>query len=147
MAKRDPEKTARNRIIKELSSQLEQMLPEVLEETGLRSVGSLHGKIGGKNAFYIDLKNAVINSPEEYLSLWLKGLKETALDAGAEKMHRDLYDFLNSHGSAKKYLRIFLHRTYLREYESLSKSRPLIEEAELWVGQNNADYGLLGTVS
>jgi hypothetical protein len=34
---------------------------------------------------------------------------------------------------------------YLRNYEALSKKRPLDEEAAIWIGQNNADYGLLIT--
>ncbi|MGJ7530777.1 hypothetical protein [Variovorax sp. GB1P17] len=36
-------------------------------------------------------------------------------------------------------------RTYLRQYDALSKKRPLVEEAEIWIGQKNAAYGLLVT--
>lgn len=142
MTKRDLEKTARNKIDKQLTQDLKAMESEVLSDTGM-TLKSFHSTIGGKNAYYIDLKNAVINSPEEYLSIWLNGLKEKAEDISSEKMHRNFYDFLSSHDSVKKYLKIFLHRTYWREYDNLSKNRPLIEEAELWIGQNNADYGLL----
>ena len=36
-----------------------------------------------------------------------------------------------------EYTILFLERTYLRNYEALSKVRPSIEEAEIWIGQEN----------
>jgi hypothetical protein len=64
MAKRDPEKTARNKIIDELTEKLRSMEAAVLKKTGIDSVHSLHGKIGGKFAEYIDIKNEVITSAD-----------------------------------------------------------------------------------
>lgn len=40
---------------------------------------------------------------------------------------------------------VFLRRVYYRNIDALSKKRPTVEEAEVWIGQNNADYGLLIT--
>ena len=77
MAKRDPEKTARNRIISDLSNQLDDLLPEVLAKTGFQNVHSLNAKIGSKFNEYIDIKNEVITSPEHFISLWLQGYEET----------------------------------------------------------------------
>ncbi len=34
------------------------------------------------------------------------------------------------------------HRTYIREYENLSKSRSDTENAIIWIEQNHANYGL-----
>lgn len=142
MAKRDPEKTARNKIIKELSSQLKQMLPQVLQETEAKSELSLHAYFATRKADYIDLKNEVIPSAEHYISLFIKGLKADLHDEG-ESAYSNFYDKLQSSKIAKEYLAIFLRRTFLREYENISKIRPHEKAAELWIGQNNADYGLL----
>ena len=60
MAKRDPKKAARNKLAKQLSDQINNLLPAVLKETGIETQSSLHGKYGGKFADYIDIKNAVI---------------------------------------------------------------------------------------
>jgi hypothetical protein len=40
---------------------------------------------------------------------------------------------------------LFLERSYLKHFEELSKRRPRVEEAAIWIGQNSADYGLLVT--
>jgi len=42
-------------------------------------------------------------------------------------------------------LRLFVTRTFLRNCDALSKARPRVEEAEIWIGQNNASYGILVT--
>jgi len=44
-----------------------------------------------------------------------------------------------------EYTTLFLKRTYLRNYEVLSRVRPSVEEAEMWIGQENASYGILVT--
>lgn len=36
-----------------------------------------------------------------------------------------------------------MRRSYLTHYDELSKNRPTVEEAEIWIGQQNANYGLL----
>lgn len=45
----------------------------------------------------------------------------------------------------RDYLYLFLQRTFLRHINSYTKARPKIEESEIWIGQNNADYGILIT--
>ena len=145
MAKRDPEKTARNRIDKQMSADLKVMLPKVLACTGFDSEHSLHGKIGGKFADYIDIKNAVIHSQEHFVSLWLQGYKER-LEAGFGYGNAyETYELLQKHKIFREYLFLFLRRTYIRYYDSLSKKRPRVEDAEIWIGQQNASYGLLVT--
>lgn len=41
------------------------------------------------------------------------------------------------------YLDLFLRRSYLKHYGELYRKRPYVDEAEIWIGQNDADYGLL----
>ena len=36
-----------------------------------------------------------------------------------------------------------MKRSYLKHFDELSKNRPIVEDAELWIGQKNANYGLL----
>jgi len=144
MAKRDPEKTARNIKIAKLSKKLKEMLPQVLEETGARNEHSLHAYFATRKAQYIDLKHEVIPSAEHYLSLFLKGLKNDLLDEG-DTNYGFFYQSLFNSEIAKKYLAIFFQRTFLREYENLSKKRPHANTAAIWMGQNNADFGLFVT--
>lgn len=148
MAKRDPETTARNKIIKEMSATLKAMLPEVLDKTGFHSEHSLHGKIGSKFADYIDIKNEVIYSSKHFISLWLQGYEADLKSRGNFKENSNSYKtylLLREHKIFKDYLFLFLERTYLRNIEALSKKRPRVEDAEIWIGQKNADYGLLIT--
>ncbi|TWI20299.1 hypothetical protein [Sphingobacterium siyangense] len=149
MAKRNPELTARNRIINQLTEEMNTLLPAVLKKTGFTNVHSLHGKIGGKFDEYIDIQNDVITSSEHFISLWLQGYKQTLLDrhitAEGGSMIYETYSLLQTHKVFKEYLMLFLRRTYLRNYEALSKKRPSIEDAEIYIGQNNANYGILIT--
>lgn len=152
MAKRDPEKTARNKRISQLSDELKELRDEVMEEMGSFSISSLHGVIGGKHAQYIDIKSEVIYSPEDFIARWLRGFKEHVEviennyygkeDSNIYRLHQLLKA---NNRSVKEYLYKFLSRTYLKNYEALSKKRPSIEEAEIWIGQTNANYGLLVT--
>jgi len=145
MAPRDPEKTARNRFINGLTAQLKDLLPDVLAETGLTSEYSLNGLYGGKHADYIDIKNEVITSPDHFVVLYLEGFKKKAEASGSAASHPQNLELLRRSPKLQEYLFLFLKRTYLRNIEALSKKRPIVEEAAVWIGQNNADYGLLIT--
>ena len=144
MAKRDPDKSARNRIIKRLKAELNDLLPDVLDVTGLASEASLNAKIGSKNDEFFDLKTEVINTPEEFINKWLKGLK-ARVNSYHSPNHKWILDAIKKHKSFKKYLMLFLERSYLKHFEELSKSRPNPSQSELWIGQTNANYGLLVT--
>lgn len=148
MPKRDPELTARNKIINGLSQEIKDLLPEVLKVTGFDSVFSLNGKIGGKFAQFIDIQNEVITSPDHFISLWLQGYKEDLQSRGSYAENSNLYEtyrLLQKHSVFKDYLFLFLRRVYLRNFDALSKKRPTIEDAEIYIGQNNANYGILVT--
>jgi hypothetical protein len=83
MAPRDPRKTARNKMIEAMKGELRSIVDQVLEETGIDNEQSLNAIIGNKTDYVIDLKNAVINSPEHYVLLWTEGFK-SILDKGRE---------------------------------------------------------------
>jgi len=144
MAKRDPDKTARNRIIANLKKELRILLPKVLRITGRRSEASLNAIIGSKNDKFFDLNNDVIHSHEEFVNLWLQGLKRS-VDRGLSPSHSWIYKNAIRHKSFKKYLLLFLKRSYLKHFEELSKNRPNPSQSEIWIGQENANYGLLVT--
>ncbi len=148
MAKRDPELTARNKLINGLSIKIKSLLPEVLEKTEFYSVSSLNGKIGGKFDQFIDIKNEVITSSDHFISLWLQGYKDELESRGSYVENSNLYEtykLLQKHSVFKDYLFLFLKRVYLRNFSALSKKRPTIEDSEIYIGQNNANYGILIT--
>jgi len=142
MAKRDPNKTARNRIIEAIKLKLRQLLPTVLSEVGLESEQSLNAKIGSKNDKFFDLKHDVIYSQEEFVSRWIEGLKISALKDDVHA-HVRLWLDLKRHKTFREYTVLFLKRSYLKHFDELSKNRPSVEDAAIWIGQNNAHYGLL----
>lgn len=149
MAVRDPEKTLRNKKIKELTKQIKQLLPEVLAVSGYKNELSLNATYGGKYAHYIDIKNEIIDTPEQFISLYFQGylkrLEEYKFCAEKGNPYFDAYFNITEHKIVYDWILLFLRRTYLREYENLSKERPTIEESGVWIGQNNASYGLFVT--
>ncbi|MCB8878572.1 hypothetical protein [Acidisoma silvae] len=146
MAKRDPEKTARNKEIAELTGKLRGILPNVFKQTGYKTEATVNATIGSKSDSFIDLKHEVINSSEEFIQIWLQGLKaEADTDRLYPNAIDELWQKLQDSRAFQDYLLIFLRRSYLKHYDELSKARPLTEQAELWIGQNSADWGLLVT--
>lgn len=147
MVKRDPAKTARNKKIKELTEQIKSKLPEVLDLTGYKSEQSLNATFGGKYAEYIDIKNEIIDTPEQFISLYFQGfqrnLEEYSIFADKSNPYFRAYYNVKDNPVVLEWLKLFLSRTFLREYEQLSKKRPTVEESEIWIGQENANYGLL----
>lgn len=142
MAKRDPNKSARNRIIKTIKEKLRFLLPDVLAVSGIPSEQSLNAQIGSRNDDFFDLKHDVINSQEQFASQWLQGLKTSALTHGVAS-DVWLWNLIRAHKVFQEYTVLFLKRSYLTHFDELSKNRPLVESAELWIGQQNANYGLL----
>jgi len=142
MAKRDPNKTARNRIIATLKEKLRTLLPTVLAETGVKSEQQLNAKLGSKNDDFFDLKNDVIHSHDQFVSFWLEGLKNEAL-ANPVGAFRWIWNNLKKYEHFREYTLLFLKRSYLLHFDELSKNRPFVEDAEIWIGQDRANYGLL----
>ncbi len=143
MAPHDPVKTARNELIETMKGQLRVLLPQVLKETGIQGEASLNAKIGGKAAHFINLRDEVISSPDQYRSLFLQGFESCLSTGPYENAYDRLYQTLKASAAAQEYLMLFVNRSYLKHYDELSKKRPNVEEAEVWIGQNKADYGIL----
>ena len=123
------------------------MLTKVLSETGYASEHTLNAVIGGKAAHFIDLHHEVILSPDQYATLYMKGFKAAMSPAGSHfpNAHRRNYETIKKSAAAQKYFMLFLKRSYLKHIDELSKVRPHLSQSEIWIGQNNADYGLLIT--
>jgi len=144
MAKRDPNKSARNRLIENLKEELRKLLPAVLEETGEPSEATLNATLGSKNDEFFDLKHDVIHSQDQFVNQWLAGLKAAAMEQQGGSVSW-IWKSLKKYPNFRKYTLLFLERSYLRHFEELSKNRPSLDESELWIGQKNADYGLFVT--
>ena len=144
MAQRDPNKAARNRIIKNITKRMRDILPLALSETNISNQASLNAKIGSKADRFFDLKTEVIHSHFEFTNKWLTGLKRAAAnDSGAACVW--INNALRTSASFKEYLLLFLKRSYLKRFDELSKNRPSENDSEVWIGQENATYGLLVT--
>lgn len=142
MAERDPDKSARNRIITNIKKELRDILPDVISATGVTNEQSLNAKIGSKSDKFINLKNEVIHSHEEFINKWLQGLKKN-VTISQSPAHKWIYNNAKKHDVFKKYLLLFLKRSYMKHFEELSKNRPKPSSSEIWIGQNYANYGLL----
>ncbi|NEY92172.1 topoisomerase II [Tabrizicola oligotrophica] len=153
MAKRDPNKTARNKRDAEITEKLKALWPMVSADTGIDDQQSLNALIGGKAATFIDLKHTVIRSADEYTSHYLAGFKKARETDGwtaggtsfsAETLKKN-HTTLTISKAVKEYFLLFLQRSFLRHYDELVRERPSAADAEVWIGQNNSDYGLLIT--
>lgn len=143
MAKRDPIKTARNKRIEAMKADLRAMLPAVLAEKDFPSEASLNATIGGKADEFIDLHHEVILSPEQYVTCYMRGFKAAMSPPGPfANSHRRNYERFQSSKAAQRYFMLFLKRSYLKHFDELSRTRPQLTQSEIWIGQNNADYGL-----
>lgn len=153
MAKRDPNKTARNRRGKEITSELTKLWPQVSIDSGYDNQLSFNALIGGKAATFINLKEKVIKSADEYISEYLSGFKKARERDGwtaggtpfsATTLKSNL-DTLTKTKATKQYFLLFLQRSFLRHYDELFRNRPSAADSEIWIGQNNSDYGILIT--
>lgn len=154
MARRDPNKTARNRKVAAIKEQRRELLPHVLEEIApigdgcYDSEASLNAFIGSKTDTYINLKDEIIKTPMEYMSKWISGLKKTAIDP---KIHpNSSHKVMNSLLSGdfphfRRYVSLFLEGSFLKHYEEHYKKKPKITECEYWFGNNSDEFGFLIT--
>ena len=151
MAKRDPNKTARNRKIEELKRDLCSLQQKVFYEIKhiypqYNTENKLNAFIGSKTGEYLNLHNDVIKTPLEYQSLWIKGFLKESKKKYPSARHKRMNDLLTGdYPYFKKYVYKFLERSFLKHYEELYKVRPKIDESEYWFGNNNDEFGLLVT--
>jgi hypothetical protein len=145
----EEELKAREKLDEELTAQLKVLLPIVLAKTGFHSVHSLNAKIGGKHGHYVDVRNAVVYSPDHFITLWLDAFKDVVNNyksiGQTSRNEVGTFELLKAHKEFQDYLFLFLKRTYIRYVDSLSKKKPQAEDSEMWIGQKNANYGILVT--
>src|SRR5262249_27719457 len=111
-----------------------------------KTESSLNALIGGKAANFIDLHHEVILSADAYVNLYLSGFKAALSPPGTfENNHRRNYEIIRTSKAAQEYFLLFLRRSYLKHYDELVRVRPRLEKSQIWIGQNNADYGLFIT--
>lgn len=148
MAKRDPRKTALNKAIEEMGETLRALRSHAMGVVGAPSVGSLHGLIGGKNAEFINVRQEIVTSPDQYVGFWLRGFL-AALDQRRpplpDSSYWKLFYAMRGDDQFLDYVLTFLKRTYLKNADALSRTRPTLAQAEMWFGKNNCDYGLFVT--
>lgn len=152
MAKRDPNKTARNKMVEAIQVQRRALQSKVFAELAAVEDGkycneaSLNAFIGSKTNDYIKLTEAVINSPLEYKSKWIVGLKKMAALPGSGPRHRRMHALMGgNYPNFKRYVSLFLEGSFLKHYEEHYKIKPKIEESEYWFGNNDDVFGLLVT--
>lgn len=155
MAKRDPNKTARNKMIEAIKVQRRSLQPKVFTELQNIENGkycneqSLNAFIGSKAEEYLDLKDNVIGSPLEYSSMWMNGLKKACQNSktlGTDPRHERMHRLVTgAFPNFKTYLRLFLDGSFLKHYEEFYKKKPKVAESEYWFGNNDDAYGFLVT--
>ncbi len=128
-----------------MTEELRTMLPDVLRETKFKNEQSLNATIGGKAAEFIDLHHEVILSPEQYVTLYMRGFKSAISPEEAlyPNSHRENFEEFKRSRVAQRYFILFLKRSFLKHFDELTRTRPHLSKSEIWIGQNNADYGIL----
>lgn len=142
MARVKSENAARKELVKGMTKALKAMQSDVLIETGWASEAVLNAKIGSKHDWFFDLKNQVVDSCEEFASLWLKKLQE---QAKTKKTCADLLERFNRLPAFREYCILYIQRSLAIHFKELSRTRPTVDESTLWIGNNNAEYGILVT--
>lgn len=156
MGKRDPNKTARNKYIRELKEQKREILPKAIAEISIHdeyerysTENTLNAFIGSKTGEYLELSSEVSKSPIEYQQKWLEGLKKKAFHSKITQRnprHLRLFKLVaGDFPNFQQYLLVFLETSYLRHYEEHYKEKPKISESEYWFGANNDVFGILVT--
>lgn len=155
MAKRDPNKTARNRMIQGIKDKRRAIQAAVFNDLKYFEGGkycneqSLNAFIGSKSDEYLHLHDDVISTPMEYVSRWLSGLKKATVQSkitGADPRHVRMHGLIHgNYPNFKKYLSLFLESSFLKHYDEHYKTKPKLDESTYWFGNNDDEFGLLVT--
>jgi hypothetical protein len=155
MARRDPNKTARNHMIRAIKDQRRALQTSVfveledVENGKYCNEASLNAFIGSKSDEYIKLRDDVIKSPVEFKSKWLAGLKKVVAASkatGFDQRHLRMHELISGeYPNFQKYVSLFLEGSFLKHYEEHYKIKPKIDETEYWFGNNADEFGLLVT--
>lgn len=142
MAKRQTS-AARVRQIKEL---LRKLLPDVLKLTGCAKESEINAKIGSRYDRFVGVRRESIGSPDEFASAYLDALRDvvlsTPIQSRSDNRCCDLATWYQDSKVFREYIDLFLERSFLKSHREYSRVKPATTEDHLWIGQNDAEFGL-----
>lgn len=147
VSKKTIEEQALAKLDKELTAQLNDLLPSVLERTAIvlsepvTSQQSLHGKIGGKNDLYANVADDRFHDYRAFQVQWAKGMQKTYEKSKHECAVWDIVR-LYKDDLCRKYILLFQERNFYRHYNERIRIKPDERLWEVWFG-NQLCMGLL----
>lgn len=140
----------------ELSNRLKSMRDEALHTfemiNGPTSVHKMHAHIGRNNNTFVDSVRMQFQAPEDFIALWLDGLKDEVSENSSAIARRRKFgdpkrtveiipEMLKNH-FLKEYIYLFLERNFYRNFVGRVRAKP--EEClwQLWFGPGNMYWGL-----
>lgn len=143
--KRTPEEIELRDLDKEITEQLESMLPAVLKRTEsildypIDSVQSLHGKIGGKNDKFANVAEEKFQDYRAFQRKWADGLLKSfeMFGSGSSETIVELF----KDDLCREYILLFLERNFYRHYNERIRVKPESELWKVWFG-NQLCFGL-----
>lgn len=134
--------------INEIDKILNSLGDYVFRSLGLKNVLSLNANIGYRYDRYLNVRQATINSVDEFKSLWYAGLKNEIIFKPLRKQTSEKYNFclslleaLKKDFSVFQYVELYLERSFLKNYREYSRVKPILSEI-LWIGDNSNVVGL-----
>lgn len=132
----------------ELSARLKGMREEALRRfeaiNGPSSLHKFHAHIGRNNNTFVDSVRMQFQSPDDFIALWLDGLKSEVLESreaiarrrrfGDPKRTVELIPEMLQDNFLKDYIYLFLERNFYRNFVGRVRAKP--EEClwQLWFG-------------
>jgi hypothetical protein len=140
----------------QLSNLLKSMRDEALQKfemiNGPSSVHKMHAHIGRNNNTFVDSVRMQFQAPEDFIALWLDGLKNEILENreaiarrrnfGDTKRTVEIIPEMLKNSFLKEYIYLFLERNFYRNFVGRIRAKP--EEClwQLWFGPGNMYWGL-----
>ena len=108
---------------------------------------SFHNTIGGKNNTFVDSIRTQFITPDDFVSQWIDGLLREYGNKPVYGLTHLKYIILEMMKDeiCKKYIYIFLERSFYRHMGAMMKDRPDEALWELWFGNKNMFWGVLIT--
>lgn len=110
------------------------------------SLQSMKTTIGSKNNTFADCVNNEFPTPEDFYSMWLRGLIDrcgTTIHYGPNGPYRDILIEMMRYDICKYYIELFLTRNYYRNYKHRKRYKPEFELWEVWFGENPLYWGIM----
>jgi len=137
------EKARLKELEEQLTSELNNMLPEVLHKFSNEkgkpcTVHSLHGTIGGKNNTYVDSVHMQFSDPNDFKAKWLDGCINHIGETRYSPMRKLMKDKV-----FRNYTLIFLERNFYRNLIARTRTKPDENLWTIWFGGGSFTWGLI----